>query len=231
MGTEDFTSRMSRAERAVALLYIPVHVLCLPYLLAIPYRAGRLDAAGVNLACYFIGAVFMLLALHRFMKREFYALCDYGARVVWELVKGYGYLLLGGMAAGLVLTLAGLSDDPNSAAVADMARSDPGRTAAVAVFLAPLVEEPMFRGGVFGLLRKRSRAAAYIAGTLIFALYHVWGYVGADARSWLYILQYVPAGIVLARCYEKTDSIWTAIFLHMLWNGVSMLAAVLVMRQ
>ena len=33
----------------------------------------------------------------------------------------------------------------------------------------------------------------------------------------------MPAGFLLARVYEKTDSIWTGIFLHMTVNGVSML--------
>ena len=95
---------------------------------------------------------------------------------------------------------------------------------AVAVFLAPLVEEPIFRGGVFGLLRRYSRAAAYGASMLLFAVYHLWSYALLDASAWLYLLQYLPAGFLLARIYEKTNSLWSAIFLHMTVNGVSMLA-------
>ena len=82
----------------------------------------------------------------------------------------------------------------------------------------------MFRGGVFGLLRRYSRAAAYGASMLLFAVYHIWAFAAGDATAWLYVLQYLPAGFLLARVYEKTDSIWTGIFLHMTVNGVSMLA-------
>ena len=215
---------MSAAELALALAYIPVHLFALPYLIALPYRAGRLDATGANLVCYAVGAVYMLLALHGCFKRGFYSLCDYGPRALLDILKGYGFMLLGGIAVSLALALAGRADNPNNAAVFSMAGEDPGRTAAIAVFLAPLVEEPMFRGGVFGLLRRRSRAAAYAVSTLLFAVYHVWGYLGGDAANLLYLLQYLPAGLALARCREKTDSIWTPIFLHMLSNGVSMLA-------
>ena len=82
----------------------------------------------------------------------------------------------------------------------------------------------MFRGGVFGLLRRYSRAAAYGASMLLFAVYHIWAFAAGDAAAWLYVLQYLPAGFLLARVYEKTDSIWTGVFLHMTVNGVSMLA-------
>ena len=81
----------------------------------------------------------------------------------------------------------------------------------------------MFRGGVFGLLRRYNRVAAYAASMLLFAVYHVWSFAAGDATVWLYLPQYLPAGFLLARVYEKTNSIWTGIFLHMTVNGVSML--------
>ena len=59
---------------------------------------------------------------------------------------------------------------------------------------------------------------------LLFALYHVWSYALADPTAWIYLLQYLPAGFLLARVYEKTNSLWASIFLHMTVNGVSMLA-------
>ena len=45
----------------------------------------------------------------------------------------------------------------NNEAVIQMAKNNIGPTAAMAVFLAPIVEESMFRAGIFGLIRRKSR--------------------------------------------------------------------------
>jgi len=144
-------------------------------------------------------------------------------RHLGEIAKAYGTLLLCNLVINLALLAIERTDNPNNAAIFSMAGENLRRTAAVAVFLAPLVEEPMFRGGVFGLLRRYNRIAAYGASMLLFAVYHVWSFAASDPTAWLYVLQYLPAGFLLARVYEKTISIWTGIFLHMTVNGVSML--------
>ena len=43
-----------------------------------------------------------------------------------------------------------------------------------------------------------------------------------DLKNLIYLLQYLPISYLLCRCYERTNSIWGSIFLHMLVNGVSM---------
>ena len=219
-----FTSSMSRFERVAALGYIPMHVYLVPLSLFSFLNAEQISDLGVNVVCYAIAFVFLLACLWRFFRREFDALCDYGPEVLPEVAQSYGVLLLCNVAIGLALLLIGQAENPNNAEVVSLAGEDTGMTTAVAVFLAPVVEEAMFRGGVFGLLRKYSRAAAYIGSVLLFALYHIWGYALSDPTAWLYVLQYLPAGILLARAYEKTNSLWTSIFLHMTVNGIAMAA-------
>ena len=219
-----FTSDMSRLERAVAIGYIPVHIYLLPRLLGefLGDRAG--GALGLNVVCYTVAALVLFFFLRRFFFREFNALCDYGPGVLIEVAKSYGFLLLCNLGVALILLLSGQAENPNNAAVFSLAGEDLGMTTAVAVFLAPIAEEAMFRGGVFGLLRKYSRAAAYAASIALFAAYHIWAYALEDPTAWLYLLQYVPAAFLLARIYEKTNSLWASIFLHMTVNGVSMMA-------
>ena len=219
-----FDSGMSRIERAAALGYIPVHIYLLPRLLASVCPPEKLDALAANVVCYTVAAFVLFFCLRRFFRREFDALCDYGPGVLLELAKSYGALLLCNLAVGLILILIGQTENPNNAAIFSLAGENMGMMTAVAVFLAPIAEEAMFRGGVFGLLRRFSRVAAYGASALIFALYHIWSYALDDPTAWLYLLQYLPAGILLARMYEKTNSLWSSIFLHMTVNGVSMLA-------
>ena len=95
---------------------------------------------------------------------------------------------------------------------------------AATVFLAPIVEEAIFRGALFGLLRHKNRAAAYAVSALAFCLYHVYSQALTDPRELLFILEYLPAGLLLARCYERTDSLWGSILLHALNNGVALWA-------
>ena len=109
-------------------------------------------------------------------------------------------------------------------AILDLAKAERGRILAITIVLAPLVEELMFRSGVFGLLRRWNRYLAYGLCMLLFAMYHTWQYALTDPIFWLYLLQYLPAGYILCRSYEKTECIWTAILLPMLNNTISLLA-------
>ena len=59
---------------------------------------------------------------------------------------------------------------------------------------------------------------------LFFSLYHVWTYALQDPVYWIYLLEYIPVAGLLARCYERTNSIWCSIFFHMLVNGISLSA-------
>ena len=219
-----FTSTMNRLERAAALGYIPVHIAFLPWLLIRIFGREALSEMTLNAVCYIAAALVLFLCLRRFFRREFDALCDYDPGVLLEIAKHYGVLLLCNMALSVVLLLLGKMDNPNNEAIFSLAGEDLGKTTAVAVFLAPIAEEAMFRGGVFGLLRRYSRAAAYAASMLLFSVYHIWGYAAADPTAWLYLLQYLPASFLLARIYEKTNTLWASIFLHMTVNGVAMLA-------
>lgn len=220
---EPFTSRMTNRELAAALLYLPVHVWLLPQLLyRLPDMAG-LSELNANLLLYGIGTGFMLMVLGRFFRREFDPLCDHFLFCVTEVMLCY-FLMLGmNMILSVVLIplLPEGQMNPNNTAVMELAGEEFGKTAAMAIFLAPLVEEPIFRGAIFGALRRRNRIAAYAASMLLFAMYHVLGYALNDPAYWIYLLQYLPVTWLLCRCYERCNSIWGSIFLHMLINGVS----------
>lgn len=219
-----FRDNMTAGETTAALLYLPIHVLLMPWLLEKLYYTGLVDAVMINVIYYAVAVLFLMTALWKFFRRSFDALCDYGLAVVLDILKAYGTMLLCNLGVSLVLVLVGRTGNPNNEAVWTIAGEDPGKMAAAAVFLAPIAEEAMFRGGLFGILRRRSRIAAYAVSAAMFAFYHLWSYLAEDATAWIYLIQYLPAGILLARCYEKTSSIWASIFLHMTVNGISLLA-------
>ena len=215
-----FTSRQSRWELLFALLWIPVHLFGLPALLlrAVP----GMDDSTLNLAVYGIGAAYMLLTQFRFLRRDFDPLCDRPLRIAVEVLFSYGAMLLFNLAVStLLLLLLDAVDNPNNAAVVEMAKSG-GPIAALAVFLAPVVEELMFRAGIFGALRHKNRLLAYAAAVLIFPVYHILGYALNDWTAWIYALQYIPVSYLLCRIYERTNTVWSCIALHMLINYIAL---------
>lgn len=220
---KEFKSRMTKGEGIAALVYLPMHAVLLPLALVL-LLIDRVDVASINFIAYAIGAVYMLIFQWRFLRRDFDTLCDRPVDCLIQVMICYGIMLALNMCVGGVLGLIDQVDNPNNAAVVDMADVKMGATAAMAIFLAPIVEELMFRGAVFGILRRYSRVLAYAVSILLFSVYHVWSYVIDNPLNLIYILQYLPASYALCRCYERTDSIWSSIFMHMLTNAVAIKA-------
>ena len=114
----------------------------------------------------------------------------------------------------------------NNNAVESMAGSNYRAMLLYTVALAPIVEETLFRGLVFSTLHRRTRIGAYAVSILFFGAIHVVGFLGTV--PWvdllLNFLQYVPAGIALGWAYERADSIWAPITMHLIINAIAMLS-------
>ena len=146
---EPFTFRMTSGEAAAAVLYLPVHIWLLPRLLLALPETRELSELSLNLLVYGIGAVTMLLLLGRYLRREFDPLADHPLNILFQVLVCYGMMLAFNMMMNAVLTLL-LPDNlanPNNSAVLELADREFGKTTAMAVFLAPLVEEPIFAAG------------------------------------------------------------------------------------
>ena len=83
----------------------------------------------------------------------------------------------------------------------------------IAVVAAPLTEELIFRGCLYGILRQiGGKFVAIAVSSLLFALIH--GH--APSLAGLIILS-----VGLSLLYEKTGSLWAPILLHAAFNGLS----------
>lgn len=217
-------SRMTRRETLLALLWLPVHVLGLPLLASALVLRGLVTLAQFNLLVYGVGALYTVAVQLDFLRRDFDALCDNGPVVLVEVIQGWALMFLCSLAVSWLFERIGLTQNENNDAIYEMATAELGPIAAAAAFLAPLVEECIFRGAIFGALRRKNRALAYVVSALLFSLYHVWESALTDPMQLWYLVQYIPLSLILARCYERCDSIWGVIFVHMLNNGLPMLA-------
>ncbi len=225
-----FKFPMKTSERIIGNIYIPVHVFLLPLLLGFLYTnvLSRGDAGlgdlDLNLIYYCISFVFVLVFLFRFLKKSFSDLLDNIVPALQAIALAYFFNYF---AVYLVTFLLSFVLDsvanPNTQEIVSQTKLNANAIIVVAVLLAPIVEETLFRGALFGTLRSKSRLLAYIVSTLAFAVYHLWQYFvgGFEWTILLYLLQYIPPSIALCWCYERSGSIWSPIVLHALINFVS----------
>ena len=226
-----FDNGIDGTRRVLGWIYLPVHVFLLPFLLGMIAAVwpgatdGGLNALleHVNLIYYAIGAVFVLLVFFPVLRRDYDTLADHPGRSVFAIVSGglLDYALTFAVAPLLLLLLGADVSNPNNEAVISL---DSGEMRAAAFFLAPIVEEALFRGVIFGSVRRRSRVWAYVLSVAAFSLYHVWQYVVmyGDPKLLLSALAYVPVSAALTFCYEQTRSIWPPVFFHMCINALSL---------
>ena len=226
-----YLNTMTKPQKIAGYIYLPMHIFILPLLLSMLayFMSSEIDDLTINIVYYFTGFAFCLIAMFRYMRTAFDILLDNLPKVILSIVFSYViYMMLNYLMAAVLLTVMGDQFmNPNSQTVADMASGGGiGPSIGLAVFLAPVVEEVLFRGVLFGALREKHRWLAYAVSIIAFGVYHIWQFalVYMDASMLIYIVQYIPAGFALARCYEQTNCIWAPIFMHMGINVIGMMA-------
>lgn len=215
---------LSTAEQVAGFCYLPFYVVLLSMLLQ--YLSGLLGLHLTDLQiniCYFvINCIMVWVIFHNFLIRSFH-----GIRF-WELVQalilGFVLYYAGNFVFALIMDWLNINiTSYNDETILMLAEQSKAAMIICAVILAPMVEETLVRGLLFGVIRRKSRIAAYVVSIVFFAVIHVWQYLLAyDFKSVLFAaLQYIPAGIALGWTYEKSNTIWAPILLHMVINAIS----------
>ncbi|MBQ8830324.1 MAG: CPBP family intramembrane metalloprotease [Oscillospiraceae bacterium] len=234
MNNPSFNFPMSVRERIGGIIYIPLHCWVIPILVVlIDELSDKMNCgeAVLNLLIYAVGFLFCLLFMWKFLKKSFEDIFENKVRFFARVMSSFGlYYVLSAVVSWIVVAAVGdyeLAINPNSANINALVRENFNVMAVMSVIFAPVVEESMFRGALFGTIRKKSRFWAYAVTIVFFAFYHLYAYFITDYswQLWVYLLQYVPATFVLCRLYEKSGTIWCPIALHALINLVALYAA------
>lgn len=89
------------------------------------------------------------------------------------------------------------------------------------VVLAPLAEEVLFRGYLFGKIRKLAPFwISAIMASLTFGLAHLWAGPGT-ALQWLVAIDTFVLSLVLCLLREHTGAIWAGVLVHAIKNGIA----------
>ena len=224
------SSPMTNLERALGGIFFAVYLIVLPFV-ADPMFSGlsRLLGRDIpdnvrNMIFYYTLFALTVIIFWNYLGRVTGHFFSNFWKTIWSVCLGlvgfYGLNELSYRVLDLVLSgMKNLNDMTISAQIHDAPRS----TALIIIFLAPFVEEVLFRGYVFGNIRNSNRLAAYIVSCLLFAFLHVWQFavVNQSLAYFLLMLQYLVPGIVLAWVYERSGTLWSSILLHAAVNAMA----------
>ena len=209
MAKKAATSHMNQTERVAGTIFFIVYLLVLPLLanklfgIVEVLLDTKISDSLANIIYYYVLFAIVLLLFHSFLAHTtlFY-------RVANVLFNSRTNL--------------------NDMTIAASINAAPRLTALIIVFLAPFVEEVLFRGLVFGCLKEKSRVAAYVISCVLFAFMHVWTFA-LSSWDWSYLilmLQYLVPGLVFAWAFDHSGTLWTSILLHATVNALALWAIV-----
>lgn len=224
-------SHMTHTERVAGTIFFLVYLLVLPLLadklftLAEVLLDTTIGESLRNVLFYYTLFAVTILLFHSFLART-------SSRFLDNLNRSLSSFLLG------LLVFYGANEllyrvfnvlfhshtNLNDMTIAAQINSAPRMTALIVIFLAPFVEEVLFRGLVFGCLREHSRLVAYAASCLLFAFLHVWTFAlsSFDFSYLILMVQYLVPGLIFAWVFDHSGTLWTSILLHATVNALSL---------
>ena len=215
---------MTKREMTFGWGWLAVQMLVLPSLIS--SIAAPWGSVAVNFCYHLISVLAVTVIFHRYLKQEVRQFTAGIKRVLPVIAVSLAvYYVAGEVLLYLITAIDPGFRNVNDDSIAVLRQGNLALTAVMTVVLAPVSEECLFRGLIFGSARRVSRWAAYAISAAAFAALHVMGYVGSFGALQLLLcfVQYLPAGLVLAAAMEKTNSIVTAMCIHCIINAVSMI--------
>lgn len=221
--------QLTRAEMGRGWVFFALYVLLFPWVMGWVQRAfhGELPIAEANVIYYLLSATLVMLVFWSFLHHGFHMLLDWLPENLFALCTG---LVGAGVLHLLVMWIPLPVENPNKINYLEQFTLAPGATLLILLVFMPLVEETLFRGLLFGSLRRYSRPLGYAVSILAYALYCVWQFIYAygqvDLRYLLLLVEYLPMAAGLTWCYDNGGSIWSPILLHSIINGITLFSIV-----
>ncbi len=218
---------MTRRERLGGLIWFFIYSFLISSLLEL-----ILMLLGIDYEIPFLNAVYFLtnflitaLLFHRFLAESLSAALQNPLRLLKGIVLGFcAYLLLMILPDVLWFFLPGDASIPNDDTIRSIASENYRIMWVGAVLLAPITEETLIRGWLFGNLRQKNRVLAYAVTAAVFAALHMVSYLAdMSPSSFCYnLLVYGLPSVALCFCYEYSGTVWASILLHMAINAMGM---------
>ena len=231
MARKAASASMNHTERLAGTIFFVVYLLVMPLLAQRLFSLfallldTQIGAELQNALYYYLLFAVTLIIFHRYIGHTTSRLLDNLDRAAVTLFLG---LLIFYGANELLYRVFHVffhsRANLNDVTIAAQVSAAPRTTALIVIFLAPFVEEVLFRGLVFGCLREKSAVVGYAVSALLFAFLHVWTFALSswDASYFALMLQYLAPGLVFAWAYDRSGTLWTSILLHAIVNALAL---------
>ena len=220
-------SSLSPVEKKLGWFYWAFQLLLLPVVLTMlnDHFGAPLTQTELNLLFFILNFLLLLVILLRFFFKSCVAGLTRPLRTLWwALLGAVLYFVCSYGISQLIAQYKPDFSNVNDQSIFAMAEEYYLPTLVGTVVLAPVAEELLYRGIIFGTLDERNRFWAFLVSTVLFAAVHVVGYVTAyDLQTLLLcFVQYLPAGLCLGLAYSRSGSILTPILAHIAINYIAM---------
>ena len=223
-----FDDLMLRRERICGFVWLQIHVILLPlFLVPVLYLmlgADKLTDAGANVIYYLISFLFVIIVFWNFLRESFDRFVGNLRGAVLAMVIAYALQLVLTLGLQALMSVFGELETPNNDAINELANIEYKKIFAVAVLMAPITEEVLFRGVLFGSLARRHRWLGWVVSVAVCCLYHGWQFAVVE-QDWTVLIaaaEYIPLTVAITYCYDRTQTIWTPIFFHIFTNSLAL---------
>ncbi len=222
---------LRRSEKYIGLCYLVFQFALLPTLLALladAFSLGR-DGTVLNVMYFSVNFISCIAIFFHLVKASLRKAGAEPEGLLFATAVGFGIYRVMSVVLSIGVTV--LFPDfanLNDSALVDIFGAYPLMMMLSTVVLAPVAEELLYRGLIFGWLREKNAILAYILSALIFASIHVVQYIGlySTAHIFVALVLYLPAGLSFAWAYQQSGTILAPIIIHAANN----LLAFLVLR-
>ena len=217
---------LTKKELNMGYAYLAFDILLLPVLLKLLCSAFSftINETLINFAYLSVNLVCVLTIFSRFLRKNLLRVSIFPK----QLLQATGLGFLAYWVCSMVLSILTQTFFPdfiniNDSQIVAILGNYPVLMFLGTVVFAPIAEELLHRGLVFGSLFQTSVPLAYTASALLFASIHVVQYIGFYSPAYiaLALIQYLPAGIIFAWAYQRSGSIFAPILIHAVNNMIA----------
>ena len=214
---------LSKNEVYLGFIYMLAQLFVLPPLLTWGnwLLGSPLSVSQLNFIFFALNFIIITVAFRRFLIENLKILLQNPWRVFRFAGAGFMLYWVSSFLVGLlIIKLSPGFVNANDQSIAELTQDNVVLMSVGTVLLVPVVEETLYRGVLFGWAYRKNTLLAYALSTILFGCIHIVGYLGVytPLELGLSFLQYIPAGLCLAWSYEKADSIWAPILIHIAIN-------------
>lgn len=183
--------------------------------------------AQIQFYSFFMGVILLLILYYPHLKKALIAYHQNFLKNTFRIMKyyfmGQGLNIL--VSALLMVVFDITTSSENQIAVEGMLNAAPVMMAIVTIVFAPIIEEIVFRGGLYlGIRDKIGNFKAMLFSSFLFGAIHIIPqFKTSNPKELLLILPYSILGYYMVKSVKETDSLMGGIYFHFINNLIATL--------